>query len=110
VIARAACEKLLDLSNGIEFGIIACGTGLEVACSASFDLFSGIGISIAANKVPGIRCALCHDVTTARLSREHNNANILALGGRTTGFETAKESVAVCNFFFALTVPPTQHC
>ncbi len=54
-----------------DFGIVICGTG--------------IGISIAANKVPGIRCALCHNTTTAKLSRGHNDANILALGGRVLG-------------------------
>ncbi len=60
------------IKNGeIHRGIIICGTG--------------IGISISANKIPGVRAALCHDVYTARMSREHNNANILALGGRTTG-------------------------
>jgi ribose 5-phosphate isomerase B len=50
------------------FGIAVCGTG--------------IGISIAANKVYGIRAAVAHDVSTARLAREHNDANVLALGGR----------------------------
>ncbi len=55
-------------SGKADMGIIVCGTG--------------IGISIAANKVKGIRCALCHCPEYARLSREHNNANILALGGR----------------------------
>lgn len=54
-----------------EKGIIICGTG--------------IGVSIAANKVPGIRAALCTDSYMARMSREHNNANILALGGRVIG-------------------------
>lgn len=52
-------------------GIIICGTG--------------IGISIAANKVKGIRAALCSDVFSAKMSREHNDANILALGERVTG-------------------------
>lgn len=52
-------------------GILICGTG--------------IGVSIAANKVPGVRAALCHDLTTARLCREHNNANILCAGIRTCG-------------------------
>ncbi len=56
-------------------GIVVCGTG--------------IGISIAANKVKGIRCALCTSVEMARLSRQHNDANILALGGRTTKTEDA---------------------
>ena len=49
-------------------GIIICGTG--------------IGISIAANKIPGIRAALCYNLETARLAREHNDANIIALGAR----------------------------
>jgi len=60
-------------------GVIVCGTG--------------IGISIAANRVPGARAALCHDTTTARLSREHNDANILALGARVIGTETARDCV-----------------
>lgn len=62
-----------------DFGIVICGTG--------------IGISIVANKVPGIRCGLCKDVTDARLTREHNDANMLAMGARTTGLETAKDIV-----------------
>ncbi|EOD01759.1 ribose 5-phosphate isomerase B [Caldisalinibacter kiritimatiensis] len=60
-------------------GIICCGTG--------------IGISISANKVPGIRCALCSDSYSARMSREHNNANVLALGGRVVGKDLAFEIV-----------------
>lgn len=47
-------------------------------------------MSIAANKVKGIRCALCHDHYTAKMSREHNNANVLAMGGRVTGVEVMK--------------------
>jgi ribose 5-phosphate isomerase B len=66
-------------SNQADFGVAVCG--------------SGIGISIAANKVPGIRAALAHDVTTARLAREHNDANVLALGGRIVTPETALEMV-----------------
>lgn len=62
-----------------DFGILVCGTGL--------------GISIAANKIKGIRAALCYNTTVARLSREHNNANILALGGRMTGDVLAFEIV-----------------
>lgn len=57
-------------------GILICGTG--------------IGISIAANKIPGIRAALCGDCFSAKASREHNNANILALGERVIGVELAK--------------------
>lgn len=56
-------------------GVIVCG--------------SGIGISIAANRFAAVRAALCHDVTSARLSREHNDANVLALGARLTGTEVA---------------------
>ncbi len=62
-----------------ERGILICGTG--------------IGISIAANKVKGIRCALCTDATMARLTREHNDANVLAMGGRILGVELAKDVV-----------------
>ena len=59
------------LSGECEKGVLICGTG--------------IGISIAANKIPGIRCALCHDVFSAEATRQHNDANIVALGGRVIG-------------------------
>ena len=54
--------------GGWDFGILLCGTG--------------IGISISANKLRGIRCALVHDVFTAKMAKEHNDANFIALGGR----------------------------
>ena len=54
---------------------------------------SGNGEAMAANKVRGIRAALCHDVTTARLSRQHNDANVLSLGARITGTEVAADIV-----------------
>ena len=73
ICARAVAEKAADL------GIVVCGTG--------------IGISIAANKTRGIRCALCTSTEMARLAKEHNNANVLALGGRTTEPELAKQIV-----------------
>lgn len=60
-----------------EAGVVVCGTG--------------IGISIAANRHPGIRAALCHDETSARLCREHNDANVLALGARLIGEVVAKD-------------------
>jgi ribose 5-phosphate isomerase B len=60
-------------------GILICG--------------SGVGISIAANRHAHIRCALVHDVTGARLCRQHNDANVLALGGRMIGEAVAKECV-----------------
>lgn len=62
-----------------DVGIIVCGTG--------------IGISIAANRNPAVRAALCHDGLTARMAREHNDANVLALGARVIGIETAKDCV-----------------
>lgn len=54
---------------------------------------SGNGEAIVANKVPGIRCAVCHDVTTARLSREHNDANMISLGQRIVGSQVAEDIV-----------------
>jgi len=56
---------------------------------------SGQGEQISANKVAGVRAALCNDLYTARLSREHNDANVLALGGRIVGFGLAEEIVAL---------------
>ncbi|MBM4441178.1 MAG: ribose 5-phosphate isomerase B [Candidatus Rokubacteria bacterium] len=61
-------------------GVLVCGTG--------------IGMAIAANKVPGIRAAVCHDEETARLSRRHNDLNVLALAGRATSCEQAIGIVA----------------
>ena len=54
---------------------------------------SGNGEAMVANKLPGVRCALCHDVTTARLARAHNDANMLALGQGIVGSEVAKDIV-----------------
>ena len=68
-IAKEVGEKVL--AGEVNFGILICGTG--------------IGISIAANKIKGIRAALCHNEYTAKLSRLHNNANIIALGARVLG-------------------------
>ena len=64
---------------------------LDLGCHgpASVD-YPDYGISISANKVPGIRCALCTDPVMARLTREHNDANMLAMGGRIIGIELAK--------------------
>lgn len=60
-------------------GVIVCGTG--------------IGISIAANRIPGVRAAVCQDSTSARLAREHNDANVLALGARLIGPEVATDCI-----------------
>ena len=70
-VASGQCEK----------GIVICSTG--------------IGISIAANKVPGIRCALCGDCFSARATRQHNDANVLALGALVTGPGLAPEIVDI---------------
>lgn len=70
-VARGECEK----------GLIFCGTG--------------VGISIAANKVRGIRCVVCSEPYSAKLSREHNDTNMLALGARVVGIELAKMIVDV---------------
>ena len=78
-IAEKVCGKVT--SGEADRGIVLCGTG--------------IGISIAANKIKGIRAALCHDVFSARMSREHNDANVLAMGGRVISFGPAGEIVRV---------------
>ena len=74
-VAAAVAEGRADR------GILMCGTG--------------IGMSIAANKVPGAWAALCNDLFTAQKSRDHNNANVLVLGARVIGEELAKEIVRV---------------
>jgi ribose 5-phosphate isomerase B len=56
---------------------------------------SGNGEAMAANKVAGVRCALCHDTTTARLARAHNDANAISLGQRITGGEVARDIIRV---------------
>lgn len=76
-IAEKVCEEIK--SGRADKGIVLCGTGL--------------GISIACNKVKGIRAALCSDVFSAKMSREHNDANVLALGGRVIGYGPANEIV-----------------
>lgn len=65
-MAELTCSEFKK--GGYDFGIVCCGTG--------------IGISIAANKINGIRCALLHDLFTAEMAKAHNNANFLAFGGR----------------------------
>lgn len=71
--AHAVCAVVEE--KQADYGILVCGTG--------------IGMSITANRYRGIRCGLAHDVTTARLARAHNDANVLALGARITGDEVA---------------------
>lgn len=78
-ISRAVAEAVAK--GECERGIILCGTG--------------IGVSIAANKVHGIRAALCHDTFSARMSREHNDANILTMGERVIGAGLARDIVNI---------------
>ena len=77
VYASAACKKIL--SGECELGVLICGTG--------------IGMSIAANKYKGIRAACCSDVFSARLTREHNDANVLCFGQRVVGIGLALDLV-----------------
>ncbi len=77
VFGFACAEKVQ--SGEADLGIVCCGTG--------------IGISIAANKLKGIRCGLCTSVEMAHLTKQHNNANMIALGGRTTSKELAMNIV-----------------
>lgn len=74
--AHAVCAKV---DGGEPFGILVCGTG--------------IGMAIAANRHPGIRAAVLHNATEARLTRAHNNANIACLGARMVGIEVALDAI-----------------
>ncbi|HUY65424.1 MAG TPA: ribose 5-phosphate isomerase B [Acidimicrobiales bacterium] len=85
-VGRAVAEGRADR------GICVCGTG--------------IGIGIAANKVGGVRAAVVHDVTTASLARRHNDANVICLGGRTTG---AAEAIDAVGAFFAAEFEGGRH-
>ena len=77
-----------------DFALLAAESVMRGECERGiFVCTTGIGISIAANKVPGIRCALCTDATCARLTREHNDANVLALGGGIVGANLALDIV-----------------
>jgi ribose 5-phosphate isomerase B len=78
-VAAKVAEKVAR--GEVERGLLICGTG--------------IGMSIVANRFAGVRAALCHDLYTARISREHNDANILALGGRLIGKGLAREILKV---------------
>ncbi len=77
--AKKVANAVVD--GGFDKGILICGTG--------------IGVSIVANKVKGIRCALCHDCFSAKATREHNDANVLAMGGRIVGPGLALEIVDI---------------
>ncbi len=82
VFARKVAEEVA--AGHFDCGLLFCGTG--------------VGISIAANKVPGVRAACCSDCYSAKYARLHNNANILALGGRVVGAGLASEMVSLFLF------------
>lgn len=75
--AKILCDEVVKDSRN--FGILICGTGL--------------GISIAANRDARVRCALCHDTFTAKMARMHNDANILAFGGRVVGIGEIEDMI-----------------
>lgn len=89
-IAKAVCDEVLKKEA---YGILICGTG--------------IGMSMAANKIDGIRAALCHNEYEARMAVKHNHANVLCLGGRVTGSELAKLIVEA--FLAAEREPAERH-
>ncbi len=80
-IAKETCDKLLADADPKSLAVLCCGTG--------------IGISMAANKVRGIRAACCSDYFSAKFTRLHNNANVLCMGGRVVGAGLACELVDV---------------
>lgn len=88
--AKAVAERVAAAKNSL--GVVVCGTG--------------IGVSIAANKVEGIRAALAHDSLTARRAREHNDANVLALGGKVVGED---EAIAIVQEFLAAQFAGGRH-
>jgi ribose 5-phosphate isomerase B len=88
----AAAVAEIVTSGEAERGILVCGTG--------------IGMAIAANKIPGIRAAVCGDVETARLSRQHNDLNVLALAGRVTPREQA---IAIASAWLATPFEGGRH-
>jgi ribose 5-phosphate isomerase B len=79
IIAKEVAKKVVD--KEFDRGIIICG--------------SGLGVAIAANKVKGIRAVTCHDTYCAKMSRLHNNANVLTMGGRVIGSDAACEIVKI---------------
>lgn len=115
-IALACDHAALDMKNDLleflkKLGMETCDFGTHESASCDYPIFAaraakavasgdcdrgivlcgtGIGVSIAANKVPGIRCALCSEPFSAELTRRHNDANMLAIGARVTGPELAR--------------------
>jgi len=89
-----------DFGAAVGRAVVSGEAELGVACCGS-----GIGIAIAANKVPGVRAAVVHDVTSGHLAREHNHANVLCMGGRLTGSIVAIETLEA----WLKAVPEARH-
>lgn len=88
--AQSCCKEVVE--NRVDFGILVCGTG--------------VGISIAANKIDGIRCGLCPSKEIAALVKQHNNANVIALGGR---FTSNEEAMAIVDAYMSAQFEGGRH-
>lgn len=100
---RALGDEVVDIGTDSEASVDYPDFGAEVGRRVTTDAGtlglivcgSGIGISIAANKIPGVRAALVHDAFTAEMARRHNDANIVAMGARVLGAGVAEHALAV---------------
>lgn len=88
--AQSCCKEVVE--KRVDFGILVCGTG--------------VGISIAANKIDGIRCGLCPSKEIAALVKQHNNANVIALGGR---FTSNEEAMAIVDAYMSAQFEGGRH-
>ena len=90
-LAEAVCKQVIG--GNVQRGILVCG--------------SGVGVSVAANKIPGIRASLCHDSYSSRQGVEHDDMNVLCIGARVIGPELAKEVIRA--FLGATYAPQDRH-
>lgn len=101
-VLRALGDEVIDVGThddaSVDYPTFGAEVGRKVAAEpGTLGLVvcgSGIGISIAANKVPGVRCALVHDAFTAQMARLHNDANVVAMGARVLGLGVAEHALA----------------
>ena len=101
-VLRAQGDEVIDLGTNDEASVDYPHYGAEVGRRVAAEpgvlglvvCGRGIGISIAANKVPGVRCALVHDAFTAEMARRHNDANVVAMGARVVGAGVAEHALA----------------
>ncbi|BCW92631.1 MAG: ribose 5-phosphate isomerase B [Thermoanaerobaculum sp.] len=100
---RAAGREVEDLGTHSEESVdypdyahtLAARVAREAEARGILICATGIGMSMAANRHPGVRAALCHDAYTAEMARRHNNANVLCMGGKVTGEAVAKQMVDI---------------